>query len=458
MLKKQSSKNIPIGSLYAKDGALFIIEEIENTYSRSFSKLQQTAENRPDRQLVIKNNNTVFEPYELTAVAFDLNQSSDISNDALLEYLSFGGNVNNLILESVIDVATMMKIMNTPQYHNEFTNNYLATHQNLFLSDKLIEKLTLREKIRLYTENKYRTKELMEEHKEAFLLVVREILDNFISEQEDLVSENPSDIRVNILKTCHDFFADDNFIKPEKDRVIKILEEEKKSLSLRAETIDIMIDAVVKYKITGDDWQTKKDMATNIVHTLKDENKAKLSEINSKIKTIRTFPIWDSLSTSILHSKSWSAFSIKFKKGDVIMTTIISSVIALTMCITSMFVGYADATNTLPLDTNTIITNTDDYTLADESMQIENYENIGFNSGRKPDTPMIKDLPIHIRKPKIDIIIHPRLIRKPGIVLPIPRPPIFPRYPMLPRKSEIPNEQMLIFPAIENTLEMIAIN
>ena len=291
MFKKQSSKNVPIGSLYAKDGALFIIEEIENTYSKSFSKLQQTAENRPDRQLVIKNNNTVFEPYELTAVALDLNQSSDISNDALLEYLAFGGNINNLILESVIDVATILKITDTPKYHNEFTNSYLATHQNLFLSDKLIERLTLKERIRLYTENKYRTKELMQEHKEAFLLMTREILDSFIYGKEDLVTENPSDTRVNILKTCHDFYADDNFIKPEKDRIIKILEEEKKQISLRAETIDIMVDAVVKYKITGDDWQIKKDMATNIVNGLKNDVKEQLSEINSKMKTVRTFPV-----------------------------------------------------------------------------------------------------------------------------------------------------------------------
>ncbi len=291
MLKRQSSKNIPIGSLYAKDGALFIIEEIESTYSKSFSKLQQKAENKPDRQLVIKNNNTVFEPYEITAVAFDLNQSSDTSNDALLEYLAFGANINNLILESDIDVATIIKIMNTPKYHNELTNNYLATHQNLFLSDKIIDKLSLKEKIRLYTENKYRTKELMEEHKENFLLVVREILENFVSNKEDLISENPSDTRVNILKTCHDFYADDNFIKPEKDRVLKILEEEKKALSLRAETIDIMVDAVVKYKITGDDWQKKKDMATDIVNTLRNESKEELSKLNQKMKAVRTFPV-----------------------------------------------------------------------------------------------------------------------------------------------------------------------
>ena len=59
-LKNQGSSNIPIGSLFAKDGAQFIIEEVDATYSRSFSKIKEKADIHSERQLIIKNNNMIY--------------------------------------------------------------------------------------------------------------------------------------------------------------------------------------------------------------------------------------------------------------------------------------------------------------------------------------------------------------------------------------------------------------
>ena len=53
-LKNQGSSNIPIGSLFSKDGAQFIIEEVDATYSRSFSKIKEKADIHSERQLIIK--------------------------------------------------------------------------------------------------------------------------------------------------------------------------------------------------------------------------------------------------------------------------------------------------------------------------------------------------------------------------------------------------------------------
>ena len=290
-LKNQGSSNIPIGSLFAKDGAQFIIEEVDATYSRSFSKIKEKADIHSERQLIIKNNNTVFEPYEITAVPLDLHKSSSVSNEALLEYLSFGGNVNNLILESDLDAATIMKIIETPKYRNEFTLSYLAVNQNLFVSDNLVNSLGTQEKLRLYTENKHRTVEIMEDYKSDFKTLIDTILNEYISGKSDYISENPSDIRIKISKTMHDFYQDDSVIQEPKDTTLRLLEKERNKVREKIETVEVLKQAVSKYKITGDGWQEKKQLANDMIADIENENNEILNKINNQIKTIRTFPI-----------------------------------------------------------------------------------------------------------------------------------------------------------------------
>lgn len=290
-LTKKDEDLTPIGMLYATDGAEFIVEEFTPKYSRHISKIYKKAERDVPRQILVKNNGTIFEPYELVKVPLDLTKSSDFSNAALLEYLNFGGNVNNLIMESILDTTTILAICENKQYQNEFTMNYLAIYQNMFVSDNLISLLSTRQKIRLYTENQRRTPDIMKDQKENFFKLIKDILNNYAEDLEDLVSENPSDIRANIIKTCNDYYEKDISFDREKSKILELLYEEKKKIEVEKETVFIIKDAVAKYKITGEGWQTKKEACNNLIHEINETVEDKLFKINKKIEVIRNFPL-----------------------------------------------------------------------------------------------------------------------------------------------------------------------
>ena len=139
------------------------------------------------------------------------------------------------------------------------------------------------------------------------------------------------------------------------------------------------------------------------------------------------------------------------------MTTIISTVMALTICITSVFAGPLNATNIPQDETNLIIVEKDNHAFVDYDVQIENYKDQDPNE-QDEECFVENRFPIYLRRPHIDIILPPRLIKKPGIVLPIPVPPRFPRYPMFPKGVEVPNEKMISVPYIEKNFKKISIN
>lgn len=290
-LARKDEETKPIGMLYATDGAEFLVEEFTPKYSRHLSKIYKKAEREVPRQIIVKNNGTIFEPYELVKVPLDLTKSSDFSNTALLEYLNFGGNVNNLIMESILDTTTILAICENKQYQNEFTMNYLAIYQNLFVSDSLIALLSTKEKIRLYTENQKRTPDIMRDQKDNFFKLIKSIIDNYVEGTEDLISENPSDIRANIIKTCNDYYEKDISFDREKSKVLESLNEEKKKIEIEKETVSIIKDAIAKYKITGEGWQAKKEACNNIIHDINETVDDKLFKINKKIEVIRSFPL-----------------------------------------------------------------------------------------------------------------------------------------------------------------------
>lgn len=290
-LGKEKNTNTPIGMLYAKDGAEFVIEEIITNNSRSLSKIYEKVEYIPNRQLIIKNNGAIFEPYELVNVQLDLTKSSDTSNSALLEYLNYGTNINRLITESILDVTTMLEIINNPRYKNELTNMHLATYQNLFLSEQLLKTLSLKEKIEFYTNNVHRTKDLMKEHENNFNNCIKELLFLFLDNKDDSIIENPSPLRVAIVKTCNEFYEKNVSFKSVKDELLSILNNKKESETLRSETISIFYEAISKYKITGEGWQGKKDAAKELCDELETKNKKELELINYQIDVIKNFPI-----------------------------------------------------------------------------------------------------------------------------------------------------------------------
>jgi len=288
---KNKVSTTPIGMLYAKDGAVFVIEEIEAVYSKKLTKMQQKADSKPSRQLAIKNNGTVFEPYEIISIPFDLTKSSDVSNECLLEYLGHAGNINNLIMESTLDVNTILSIMNNVQYKNDLTNNFLAINQNLFLSEALIDKFSLKEKIRFFTENKYRTKDNMEENKSKFLSSIDEILSNYVENKEDLISKNPSELRTSIIKTCDEFFEKDISFNSTKEKLLADLNAKRESAETELATVGVIKEAILKYKITGENWQSKKQMANSMILEMEETAQQKINEYNKKVEIISKFPL-----------------------------------------------------------------------------------------------------------------------------------------------------------------------
>lgn len=288
---KNKVSTTPIGMLHAKDGATFVIEEVEAIYSKKLTKMQKKAESKQTRQLVIKNNGTIFEPYEIISIPFDLTQSSDVSNDSLLEYLGHAGNINNLIMESILDVNTILNIMNNPQYKNDLTNNFLAINQNLFSSEVLIEKLSLKEKLRFFTENKYRTKENMKANKTKFTSLIEQILLDYLEDNENLVSENPSELRSAIIKTCDDFFEKDISFNPIKENLLAGLSAKKESAKTELETVWVIKEAITKYKITGENWQSKKQMANSMIAEMEEAATNKINTYDKKVETISKFPL-----------------------------------------------------------------------------------------------------------------------------------------------------------------------
>ena len=288
---KNKLSTIPVGMLYAKDGAVFVIEEVEAVYSKKLTKIQQKAESKQTRQLTIKNNGTIFEPYEIISIPLDLTQSSDASNQCLLEFLGHAGNINNLILESILDTTTILNIMNSTQYKNELTNGLLAISQNLFLSEALIEKLSHKEKIRFFTENKYRTKDNMKEHKKKFTDLIKTTLINYAEDREDLVSENPSELRAAIIKTYDEFYDKNISLAEIKTEIIEALTEKKNSSEVEIATVQIIKDAVAKYKITGENWQSKKQMANSLIEEMETSAQSKIDKYTKKIETINKFPL-----------------------------------------------------------------------------------------------------------------------------------------------------------------------
>lgn len=139
------------------------------------------------------------------------------------------------------------------------------------------------------------------------------------------------------------------------------------------------------------------------------------------------------------------------------MTTIISTVMALTICITSVFIGPLNPINIPQDEGNLIIVEKDNHAFVDDDIQIENYKDQD-NNEQEEEFLAESIFPIYLRRPQIDIILPPRLIKKPGIILPIPLPPRFPRYPLFPRKAEAPNEQPIGFLSTGKNFERIAIN
>lgn len=289
-LSKNKISSTPIGMLHSKDGASFVIEELDVTYSKRLTNMQQKADIKQTRELAIKNNGKLFEPYELITIPFDLTKSSERSNEALLEYLGHPGNINNLILESILDTSTILAIIKNPHYNNNLTKTFLAKSQNLFESETILENLSTLEKIKFFTSNKYRTKDNMNEHKILFKSLIKEILEDYVNDRNDLLSENPSEIRASIIKTCDDFYDKELIFEDIKRSILITLSEQEAAIETEIEAINTIKEALIKYKITGENWQEKKHIANTLIDNLSNETDLKSERITKKINTIKKFP------------------------------------------------------------------------------------------------------------------------------------------------------------------------
>ena len=159
----------------------------------------------------------------------------EVANQFIIEY---GGQTIFQSYDVIIAIKDGRKIVldknywnyskTTSKYRNEFTLSYLAVNQNLFVSDNLVNSLGTQEKLRLYTENRHRTVEIMEDYKSDFKTLIDTILKEYISGKSDYISENPSDIRIKISKTMHDFYQDDSVIQEPKDTTLRLLEKKRK--------------------------------------------------------------------------------------------------------------------------------------------------------------------------------------------------------------------------------------
>ena len=287
----KENENTPVGILYAKDGAEFVIEELSQVHSRQLSKIYEQAQYKPARQLIIKNNGATFEPYEIVAVPLDLTKSSETSNLALLEYLKLGGVINKLLTESIVDTTTLLEILNTPQYRNELTLGYCALHQNMFVSEQLIDKMSVEDKLKLFTTNIYRTPEIMSSRKSEFYSLLEKVLTMYVMDEKDLISENPSELRVNIVKTCNTYYDKDVSIQTVKNKILLVLNEKEDDANTKLEAVQIIKEAVSKYKITGDNWKEKKESIQILCDKMQLDSELELETIQKKINTIKNFPI-----------------------------------------------------------------------------------------------------------------------------------------------------------------------
>jgi len=286
----EKNENRIIGLLFNIDGEQFTIEEINKKYSKYLSKAYQKTNTVVKRELIVKNHNTAYAPHEIIEIKLDLSKSSQITNDALLEYLQFAGQINGLVEKSILNIETIFSILGNNLYNNLITKNYILIYQQVFDSQSFLDSLTYMEKLKLYTENRYRTKEIMNKYKENFNECIYLMFKEYLLENKIDISESPSVLRNLIMSTVNDYYDSEIGFTKEKEKAFNDIKYLEDNIVNELKVIENIKEAVLKYKISTTDWKELKESSLNIVNKLFLESGTQQSKINQKKNIIRYFP------------------------------------------------------------------------------------------------------------------------------------------------------------------------
>lgn len=284
------TENRIIGLLFDINGEQFTIEEVTQKYSKYLSKAYEKTNVNPQRELIIKNHNTAYEPHEIIEIKLDLRKSSQLTNEALIEYLQFAGQINGLVQKSIINIETIFFILNNPSYNNKFTKGYILIHQDVFDSQSFLDELNYMEKIKLYTENRYRNNSIMERYKEDFNKNIYEMFKSFLIGENIDISESPSVLRNSIMSTANEYYNKEIGFMDEKDNAFNAIKQIESDITHSIEVINTMKDAISKHKIVNSNWKELKDDAMVIVDNLLKESTEKQDELNKKKNIVKYFP------------------------------------------------------------------------------------------------------------------------------------------------------------------------
>lgn len=290
---KKETTNI-IGMLYGQKGEELVVEEITPGQSRRLSKMYEKINDSPEKKIMITQNGALVEPYQIVHIPLDLTKSSDRTNENLLDYLKYGSLINQLIQNSTVDTTSVLRIMETEQYRNEFTYSYLAVYQNIFLSDKCISLFPFVERLRFYTKNIHRTQEIMAERRDEFFAIIEQLLQNYADGTDNLAEENPSDIRVDIINTCNTYYSKDISFSDIKKKIVDIPKQRLLSLEQDIEALQRTEELISKYQKRQNVQMEKKEWcvrALELNHEQQNDIKNRITKNNKMIEVIKNFPL-----------------------------------------------------------------------------------------------------------------------------------------------------------------------